>query len=201
MLWVVWIVIGALISGVLLALIAEKQYKKDQTLLVTNNGQSMAVDQPVGTTTAKAHVFEAIFDQQNIELGVKVDSKEAALQYLAKMVVEKGYASDQQEVEKKYLFRETESSTGMEHGIAIPHAQSATINKSGMFIVKLAEPIEWGSLDGGKIDTLISFIIPDQDNQEHLKYLSDVSKLLVHEQFVAELKAAQTKTAIFKLFQ
>lgn len=201
MLWVVWIVIGALISGVLLALIAEKQYKKDQTLLVTNNGQSMAVDQPVETTTAKAHVFEAIFDQQNIELGVKVDSKEAALQYLAKMVVEKGYASDQQEVEKKYLFRETESSTGMEHGIAIPHAQSATINKSGMFIVKLAEPIEWGSLDGGKIDTLISFIIPDQDNQEHLKYLSDVSKLLVHEQFVAELKAAQTKTAIFKLFQ
>ncbi|MGQ2374244.1 fructose-specific PTS transporter subunit EIIC [Companilactobacillus zhachilii] len=200
-LWVLWIVIGALVSGFLLSIIAGRQSKHDAAMVAIPVGNVSVTSEPEVAET-KSNDLSDIINEDNIALDVDVKSRDELLQYLANFAKKLGYATDATAVDKKYLAREAESSTGMEKGIAIPHAQDKTINRSAMLIAKLKQPIEWKTFDGQPVDIVISFLIPDQDDgSNHLEYLSSTSKLLMHDEVVESLKNAKTKAEILKLFQ
>ena len=196
-LWVLWIVIGAIISGALLALIAGRFAKKEA--VVSSNESSTITE--TAQDNPEDHDPSKILALNNIQVDVDVKDRDDALKYLADFAVQNNLATDAAKVLASYKQREQEGSTGMTEGFAIPHAQSAAINKSAMIILKLKKPIDWQSLDGQKIDTVISFLIPEVDSNSHLKYLSNTAKLLTHEDFIASLKKADTPEEIYHLFK
>lgn len=196
-LWVLWIVIGAIISGALLALIAGRFAKKEA--VVSSNESSTITE--TAQDNPEDHDPSKILALNNIQVDVDVKDRDDALKYLADFAVQNNLATDAAKVLTSYKQREQEGSTGMTEGFAIPHAQSAAINKSAMIILKLKKPIDWQSLDGQKIDTVISFLIPEVDSNSHLKYLSNTAKLLTHEDFIASLKKANTPEEIYHLFK
>lgn len=196
-LWVLWIVIGAIISGVLLALIAGRFAKKEA---VVSSNDSSAITE-AAQDNPEDHDPSKILALNNIQVDVDVKDRDDALAYLADFAVQNNLATDAAKVLASYKQREQEGSTGMTEGFAIPHAQSAAISKSAMIILKLKKPIDWQSLDGQKIDTVISFLIPEVDSNSHLKYLSNTAKLLTHEDFIASLKKANTPEEIYHLFK
>lgn len=196
-LWVLWIVIGAIISGALLALIAGRFAKKETMAPNNENSTITEADQD----KLEEHDPSKILALGNIQVDVDVKDRDGALKYLANFAVQNNLATDTSKVLASYEQREQEGSTGMTEGFAIPHAQSAAINKSAMIILKLKNPIDWESLDGKKIDTVISFLIPEVDSNSHLKYLSNTAKLLTHEDFIASLKKANTPEEIYHLFK
>ena len=199
-LWVLWILIGAAISGALLALIAGRFAKKDALATAADSTIAPSVDD---TSNQQVESFDPsdILDLQNIKVDVDVASRDEALKYLAEFAVKNNLANDSETVYNSYVKREKEGSTGMTDGFAIPHAQSAVIAKSSMIVLKLKQPIDWQSLDGKKIDTVISFLIPQVDSNAHLQYLSNTAKLLTHADFIAKLKAANTPAEIQDLFE
>lgn len=196
-LWVLWIVIGAIISGALLALIAGRFAKKEA--VVSSNESSTITE--TAQDNPEDHDPSKILALNNIQVDVDLKDRDDALKYLADFAVQNNLATDAAKVLASYKQREQEGSTGMTEGFAIPHAQSAAINKSAMIILKLKKPIDWQSLDGQKIDTVISFLIPEVDSNSHLKYLSNTAKLLTHEDFIASLKKANTPEEIYHLFK
>jgi len=204
-LWVLWIVLGALVSGFLLSIIAGRQSKHDAAVVATPVG-NVAVD-PTTEFEPKENAkpdndLSEILNKDNIALDVDVSSRDELLKYLADFSKKLGYATDSKAVYQKYLAREAESSTGMEKGIAIPHAQDKTINGSAMLIAKLSKPVEWKTFDNKPVDIVISFLIPDADDgSNHLEYLSSTSKLLMHSEFVDSLRNAKTKDEILNLFR
>ena len=199
-LWVLWILIGAAISGALLALIAGRFAKKDALATAADSTIAPSVDD---TSNQQVESFDPsdILDLQNIKVDVDVASRDEALKYLADFAVKNNLANDSEAVYNSYVKREKEGSTGMTDGFAIPHAQSAAIAKSSMIVLKLKQPIDWQSLDGKKVDTVISFLIPQVDSNAHLQYLSNTAKLLTHADFIAKLKAANTPAEIQSLFE
>lgn len=74
-------------------------------------------------------------------------SQEAVMRFLAAKSGELGFADDPQEIYEKLLERENEGTTGMMDGFAIPHAKSAAIASPEIVIVKLAQAVDWNSLD------------------------------------------------------
>ena len=203
-LWVLWILIGAAISGALLALIAGRFDKKDKLAAAAETTVAPSEANVTNQNTEiNTEAFEPsdILELRNIQVGVAVTSRNDALKYLADFAVKNKLANDSDAVYDSYLKREKEGSTGMTDGFAIPHAQSAAIAKSSMIVLKLKEPIDWQSLDGKKIDTVISFLIPESDSNAHLQYLSNTAKLLTHEDFIARLKKANTPEEIQALFE
>ena len=203
-LWVLWILIGSFISGALLALIAGRFAKKDALATATDSTIAPSVDNTSheqAETKVETFAPSDILDLQNIKVGVEVASRDEALKYLADFAVKNNLANDSEAVYNSYVKREKEGSTGMTDGFAIPHAQSAAIAKSSMIVLKLKQPIDWQSLDGKKIDTVISFLIPQVDSNAHLQYLSNTAKLLTHADFIAKLKAANTPAEIQNLFE
>lgn len=202
-LWVLWIVVGSLVSGILLALIASRS-KNSKPLAASPSLFDEGTDANELSSTSQDrtdHNPDDILSEDNIRVNVNVDSRNGALKYLAKFAVENKLASSEEAVYKQYLEREKEGSTGMTDGFAIPHAQSRSIKKSAMLVLKLKTPIEWNSLDGKKIDTVISFLIPENDSNDHLQYLSNTAKLLTHQDFVKKLKSANTPYEIKELFE
>lgn len=206
-LWVLWIVIGSFISGILLALIAgrfakrESEFEDGPDLDVFGEEENVKKPKTVEKdNTATDYNPNDILETKNIEVNVDVPNKDSALKYLANLAVKNGLATSSQAGYDKYLVREKENSTGMTDGFAIPHAQSTAIKQSAMLILKLKHPIEWDSLDGQKIDTVISFLIPEKDSKQHLQYLSNTAKLLTHQDFIEKIKKAQTPEEIKSLF-
>lgn len=207
-LWVVYILIGAFISGALLALIAKrfegKESESSMSVDIFGAGEEAEAPEENKQTEIKIekadHDPNEILNVNNIKVDLDFASRDEALKYLSNLSVENKLASDSKKVYDRYLAREEEGSTGMTDGFAIPHAQSATINQSAMIILKLRKPIDWNSLDGKPIDTVISFLIPQVDSNDHLKYLSNTAKLLTHPDFIKKLKATNNPETIKKLF-
>lgn len=208
-LWVLWIIVGALVSGLLLALIAGRFAKKDAlaaSSVVDSTSASSDAEVSAQENVEKASTEDSydpgdILDLKNIKVEVKAASRDDVLKYLADLAVENDLATDSAQVLAAYQKREEEGATGMTDGFAIPHAQSAVVKQSAMLVIKLKNPVEWNSLDGQKIDTVISFLIPEVDSDAHLKYLSNTAKLLTHEEFIKELQAADTPQKILTLFK
>ncbi|WP_125572269.1 fructose-specific PTS transporter subunit EIIC [Lacticaseibacillus songhuajiangensis] len=212
-LWVVYILIGSAVSGILLAIIAGHSAKKHG---VSQNSVSLAgltgddavaaiapeaAAQPETSNTDVDNGLGDIIDTDNIVLDMTATDRNDALKQLAQLVVKNGIATDADAVYQKYLKREDEGSTGMEQGIAIPHAQDASIKRSAMMVVRLQQPVEWKTFDNQPVDTMISFLIPEHDNGDHLHYLSNTAKLLTHQSFIKQLKAAHTPMQILTLFK
>ncbi|WP_346200787.1 PTS sugar transporter subunit IIA [Companilactobacillus allii] len=55
--------------------------------------------------------------------------------------------------------------------------------------------------DDKPADIVVSFLMPDKNDNSHLEYLSITSKLLMHDDFVKYLKKVNTKEEIFQLFE
>jgi fructose-specific phosphotransferase system IIC component/fructose-specific phosphotransferase system IIA component/fructose-specific phosphotransferase system IIB component len=215
-LWVLFILIGSIASGALLALIAGRQYRKHGGLVESAGGMDLitgvgSVDETFSEKVDEKHQtniieknnsnLSGILNHRNIFLNVTAKDQQEVLHYLAKQAVDLGLASSEDSVFEKYIKREHEGSTGMENGIAIPHAQDDTIKKSSLLIVRLKDPVNWNTFDDKPVDTIISFLIPQKDNGTHLNYLSSTAKLLLHQDFVDRLKASQTGDQIVELFK
>lgn len=143
-LWVLWIVVGSLVSGVLLALIASRsKNSKPVVASLSLFEEEGPVDSKVSESKVEEdHNPDDILTENNIKVSVNVNSRDDALRYLAQLAVTNHLATNADEVYHQYQTRELEGSTGMIDGFAILHAQSNSIEKSAMLVLKLSKPVE-----------------------------------------------------------
>lgn len=203
-LWVVYILIGSIVSGILLAIIAGRSYNKrnqEQNVpeMVPAGGSSSTGTAPEKTVQSENSPAK-ILKIENIKFDVQANNRDEVLQALSKFAQEKELASDTKAVYQKYLQREQEGSTGMEKGIAIPHAQDSSIKESAMIIFRLKNDVAWETFDQQPVNTIISFLIPEEDQNSHLDYLSNTAKLLTHTDFIEKLTTSTKPADIYTLF-
>ncbi|MCC9745935.1 PTS transporter subunit EIIA, partial [Streptococcus agalactiae] len=120
-----------------------------------------------------------MIDKNLIRVDVDMPLKKDVFAYLAGLVVENDYADDTDQVYKSLLSREEEGTTGMMDGFAIPHAKSQAVIKPGIAVLKLKNGVEWESMDGKLIDSVIALFIPETEvGSTHLTYLSKIARIL-----------------------
>ncbi|WP_407350973.1 fructose PTS transporter subunit IIA [Lactococcus garvieae] len=120
--------------------------------------------------------------------------------FLAEKTIQRGIATDKEEIKGKLVARELEGTTGMMDGFAIPHAKSSNINKASLIIVKNEKGIAWDSLDGQPITFIIGLFIPEhQKGTTHLQLLSSVAKMLMIPAVIDQLKAADSQAEIVSI--
>lgn len=95
--------------------------------------------------------------------------------------------------------REKQGSTGYGAGVAIPHCRHGGISRVRGFFVRLAEPIDYGAVDGVAVDLVFMLLSPRDAGAEHLKALAAVSRLLRDEEMTRKLRGARSSDAIFAL--
>ena len=96
--------------------------------------------------------------------------------------------------------RERLGSTGLGHGVAIPHGRIKGLKTPMAAVFRLAQPIGFDAPDEQQVSLLIFLLVPEAATQKHLEILSEIAELLsdasLRAQLIASTSAAQLHTLI-----
>ncbi|MEC1375923.1 fructose-specific PTS transporter subunit EIIC [Heyndrickxia oleronia] len=193
-LWVVAILIGAVVSGFLMSMDQKRTVAKEQ------EADSEKLSTPLPSVVNQSTSLDSVLDIENIFCNVDAATQDEVFQKLAKISNDHHISNDETSVIKGFVEREKLSTTGMEQGIAIPHTELESINKASIVILKLNQGVDWKALDGQPTNIVIAMFIPKGKANDHLRYLSEVSKLLIHQEFIDQLQHANSSKEIYQLF-
>lgn len=140
-----------------------------------------------------------IFERQNMFLALDASDQKGVLSELAKKAKLLGAITNEAYLVNDYLNREQESTTGFGNGVAIPHAKSNNVVRPIILFARLSQPVEWNSLDGKPVDTVISILVPAESSNVHLKLLAALSRQLVHQDFIETLKSGNSDEVFEKI--
>jgi PTS system nitrogen regulatory IIA component len=93
--------------------------------------------------------------------------------------------------------RERLGSTGLGHGVAIPHAKHPGIKRIVGVFARLAEPVDFDAMDGDKVDIVFLLLAPEGAGADHLKALACISRLLRDGQAVEKLRVSRDEAALY----
>lgn len=86
--------------------------------------------------------------------------------------------------------RERLGSTGIGHGIAIPHGRSNAFAEPRGAFLRLAHPIEFGASDGQAVDLVFALVVPEHFTQQHLQLLSELAERFADADYRSALRKA-----------
>jgi fructose-specific PTS system IIA-like component len=93
--------------------------------------------------------------------------------------------------------REGAYSTGFGHGFAIPHCKTDAVSASSLVVVKLRQPVDWGSADGQPVRIILLLAVRESaQGSNHLKVLAQLARNVMHEDFRDRLAAEENPAAL-----
>ncbi len=92
--------------------------------------------------------------------------------------------------------REHLGTTGLGHGVAIPHGRSRDIETARAAFVRLDPPLDFGAEDGQPVDLVAALIVPAHFTNEHLELLAELAELLSDNTEVTKLRSAADVDAL-----
>ena len=127
---------------------------------------------------------------------LKVNSKKQALQEIAARAAELSGLSERT-VFETLLQREKLGSTGIGHGIAIPHGKLPKLERLFGLFARLDRPIDFESLDGQPVDLVFLLLAPEGAGADHLKALARVARLVRDPDTANKLRDSRDADAIY----
>lgn len=202
-LWVLAILIGTVVGGVLFTAFKKYDYDKnakknaEQPVLETAGTATAAVK---AAPAAQAPQTTDFVKPEQVFVGESFASRDELLTFVSKKAVEQGIAQDADELMSAFIAREDMGTTGMTDNFAIPHAKSTTVTNAAVMAIKTSDIAGWETLDQKPVEVAIALLIPDTEaGTTHLKLLSKVAEALMDDEFRSAVKGTDDAATIAKL--
>lgn len=140
-----------------------------------------------------------LLKKESIELGVKVSSKEEAIDTLIGLMAAGGRLNDRAGYKEGILAREALGSTAVGEGIAIPHAKVAAVKEPGLAAMVVPDGVDYEAFDGSLANLIFMIAAPEGGADVHLEALSRLSTLLMDPDFKNDLIHAESKEEFLQL--
>ncbi|MED4164688.1 PTS fructose transporter subunit IIABC [Halalkalibacterium halodurans] len=137
-----------------------------------------------------------LLKKDTMVLNLRAASKEAVIDELVRTLDKAGRLNDAQAFKRAILERESQSTTGVGEGIAIPHAKTAAVKQPAIAFGRSDAGIDYESLDGQPSHLFFMIAASEGANNEHLETLSRLSTFLMDESFRSTLMKAQSEDEI-----
>ncbi len=127
-----------------------------------------------------------------VEVHCCVGSRKRLLEHLTELLTR-----GREDVKPKKVFqilvdRERLGSTGIGHGVALPHGRVEGLERAlGAFVV-LDEALDYDALDGEPVRLAFGLLVPAEATEEHLRILARLARLFNDSQLRRDLTAAET---------
>lgn len=133
-----------------------------------------------------------------VAIGLSGATKREIIEGLVDLACSSGKVSDREKALKCILEREEKMSTGMQHGIAIPHGKTDAVKELVACIAVSREPVDFSSLDGRPSRIFICTLSPLDRSGPHIQFLAEVGKLLAEESRRNEVMAAADPAEVIR---
>ena len=141
----------------------------------------------------------------------EIKSKKRALEQLAGQLADEanrsacsdGNTSDSDTVDPLEIFqllieREKLGSTGMGHGVALPHTRTRLTDHAIGAFLKLDKGIDFDSPDDQPTDLIFALMVPEHYTDEHLEILAHLATLFTDEQFCTTIRDSKDQQSIYQ---
>jgi len=129
---------------------------------------------------------------ESIAIGLNADTKWDAIDDLLALLERQGLLDDAAQVRADVVSREEKMSTGIELGLAIPHAKSTGARDLIMALGIAPEGIDFGSLDGKPARAIFLVVSRKDTTGPHIQCLAEITARYGREDIRARLLAART---------
>lgn len=141
--------------------------------------------------------IEDILSQDRTLIDVSVSSKKKLLEFLAEHIAGILDEASANEVYERLLERERMGSTGIGHGIAIPHCRLLPCNQALGILIRLDQGIDYDSIDGEPVDLVFALLVPAESTDEHLQILATLATNLSQKDYREALRKAPNQKQLY----
>jgi PTS system nitrogen regulatory IIA component len=143
--------------------------------------------------------LKTVLTKETISLHLKGTSKEDIINELLDILVAANKIQDRQAAYDVVMEREQKMSTGMKHGIAIPHGKSPLIKDLVACIGISDNPVEFDALDHEPCRIFIMTLSPVEKTGPHLQFLAEISLLFKSSEKRQEILNASSADDILRI--
>jgi PTS system nitrogen regulatory IIA component len=143
--------------------------------------------------------LSTILSGNTINIHLKGGDKQAIINELLDVLAAAGKLNDKAAAMSAVLEREGKMSTGMKHGVAIPHGKTSAVNDLVACIGISDVPVDFESLDGEPCRIFIMTLSPLEKTGPHLQFLAEISLLFKSPEKRAEMLNAASPEDILRV--
>lgn len=136
-----------------------------------------------------------LLDRAAIGAKVNAASKRQALSIVSE-IAGRAFELKPAEILTKILQRERMGSTGVGHGVAVPHCRLRGLDRVRGVFVRLESPVDFGAVDEQPVDLIFALLAPPNDASEQLRSLARVARALRQADLRQQLRQASSADAM-----
>ena len=134
-----------------------------------------------------------------INLNLKGQTKQEIIDEMVEILYQGGKLNDKEEYKKAILAREAQSSTGLEEGIAIPHAKTSAVKIPSIAFGLSKNGVDYESLDGEPSKLFFMIAAPANASDTHIEILSKLTTMLLDDEIREKLLEVKTKQEVIDI--
>lgn len=128
----------------------------------------------------------------------RISSRKRVLELLGELI-----APDQSGLTARQIFdsligRERLGSTGLGHGVALPHGRLADLPQAAGAFIKLKQGVDFDAGDRQPVDLVFGLLVPEHFTDEHLKIIACLAEMFSDKTFCQSLRDANSDALLFE---
>ncbi len=143
--------------------------------------------------------LEELINTDRINCHVTANSKKRGIEVVSELISTQNPQLTGSEVFECLLSRERLGSTGVGHGVAIPHGRCKNITDAVGAFIHLERGVDYDAIDNEPVDLMFALIVPEESTQEHLNVLAQLAVIFKDDQMRKLLREAKDGQEIFKI--
>ncbi|MEE4331772.1 MAG: PTS sugar transporter subunit IIA [Wenzhouxiangella sp.] len=135
-----------------------------------------------------------------IAIDLSVSSKKSLLEKASELLASAPDGANARQIFESLCQRERLGSTGLGHGVAIPHGRVGGQTGVVAALIRLRTPIEFDAPDQDRVDLFFALAVPDQCSDVYLRLLADIAERLGDAEQRERLRSAEQADELLRLF-
>ena len=148
-----------------------------------------------------SRILKESFASDHIFLDISASDQFDLIRKIVTGLEKCGAISDSQTVISEALDREEEMPTGIQSGIALPHARTSSVKKIVLAFARPAPPVDFKSADGIPADLVFFSAIPQKSIDQYLKMTAHLVRLLDRPEVSQKLRNATSNKEILHILE
>lgn len=127
--------------------------------------------------------------------------KKAVIDELVDVLGSNNMVADTESLKEAVWSREQTRTTGIGHGLAIPHGKCQSMNKLAIAIGKPATPIDFEAIDSQPVQLVVLLASPPDKTSDHIQALAQISRMMTDSGFRERIYEATDPKEIFEIIK
>lgn len=143
--------------------------------------------------------FSPLIKINQIQLNNSASSKKKVLETISHIVNDNYPEFSTHKVFETLINRERLGSTGIGHGVALPHGRLSECTETIGIFISLSNGVDYDAIDKEPVKLLFALLVPDHSTQEHLEILAKLAEFFHHEENRQLLNNATSCESVYNI--